>query len=131
MVTDTISDFIIRIKNAGMIRTEKVEMPYSKMRNSIAQKMRVTNYLEDVETVGHGVKKKLVVKLAYGKNGEHKITDVKRISKPGRRVYFGVNDVRPVKNGHGLMLISTPKGLLTGDEARKEHVGGEALFSIW
>ncbi len=131
MVTDTIADFIIRIKNAGMVRKDQVEMPYSKMRNNIAQKLRVRKYVDDVNTVGHGVRRMIVVTLAYDKEGKHRVCDVKRISKPGRRVYLGVRDVRPVKNNHGLLLLSTPKGILTGDEAHKEHVGGEALFSIW
>ena len=128
MVTDVVSDFIIRIKNAGMVRQGQVEMPYSKMRNSIAQKLRVMKYVDDVNSVGHGIRRQLVVTLAYDKKGEHRVHDVKRISKPGRRVYFGVNDIRPVKNNRGLVFLSTPKGILTGEEARKEHVGGEALF---
>ena len=131
MVTDSIADLIIRIKNAGAVRKEKVEVPYSKKRNSIAQKLRVANYVEQVDTHGHGTKKQLVITLAYDKDGKHKIQDVKRISKPGRRVYVGVQGIHPVKNKHGLLFLSTPKGILTGDEARKGHVGGEALFSIW
>ena len=131
MVSDTIADMIIRIKNAGMVKKEQVEMPYSKMRNSIAQKLRVQSYVQNVETVGHGIHRKIVVTLAYDKEGKHRVQDVQRISKPGRRVYIGVRDIRPVKNNHGLLLLSTPKGILTGNEARKEHVGGEALFSIW
>ena len=131
VVMDTISDFIIRIKNAGMIRKERVVMPYSKVRNSIAQKLRVAQYVDTVDTVGHGILKQLVVTLAYDEQGNHRVRDVKRISKPGRRVYVGVRDIVPVKSGHGVLLLSTPKGILTGDEARKECVGGEALFSIW
>jgi len=131
MVTDTISDLIIRIKNAGMVKKEEVQVPYSRIRNNIAQKLRITNYVDNVETVGHGTKRRLVVKLAYDKNGKHKVNDVKRISRPGRRVYIGVQDIVPIKNNQGLIFISTPKGILTGEEARKEHVGGEALFSIW
>ena len=69
--------------------------------------------------------------LAYDGDGRHKIREVKRISKPSRRVYMGVRDIRKVKNGLGKMILSTPKGILTGEEARKEHVGGEALFLIW
>ena len=131
VVTDVISDFIIRIKNGGMVRKEQVSMPYSKIRNSIAQKLRVTNYVDTVDAVGHGPLKRLVVTLLYDSDGKHKVQDVKRISKPGRRVYMGTRDILPVKNGHGTMLLSTPKGILTGEEARKECVGGEALFSIW
>lgn len=131
MVTDIVADLIIQIKNAGMVRKEKIEVPYSKKRNSIAQKLRVANYIEDVETQGHGTKKQLVITLAYSEEGRHKVNDVKRISKPGRRVYVRVQDIHPVRNKHGTLFISTPKGILTGDEARKGHVGGEALFSIW
>lgn len=131
MVTDSIADLIIQIKNAGKIRKEKITIPYSGKRNSVAQKLRVTNYIADVTTQGHGAKKQLVITLAYDKDGRHKVSDVKRISKPGCRVYVGVNDIRPIKNNHGMLVISTPKGILNGDEARKMHVGGEALFSIW
>ena len=131
MVTDSIADLITQIKNAGMARKERIEMPYSKKRNSIAQKLRVTNYIENVDAEGHGTKKQLVITLAYDKDGKHKVSEVKRISKPGRRVYVGVQDIRPVRNNHGTLFISTPKGILTGEEARKDHVGGEALFSIW
>ncbi len=131
MVTDTIADFIIRIKNAGAVRKERIEMPYSNMRNGIAQKLRVRKYIDNVDTVGHGTKKRLVITLAYDKDGRHRVQGVKRISKPGCRVYMGVRDIYPVKNNHGIMLFSTPKGILTDDEARKEHVGGETLFSIW
>ena len=131
MVTDIVADLIIRIKNAGMVRKEKIEMPYSNKRNSIAQKLRVADYIKNVETQGHGTKKQLVITLAYNKEGKHKVNDVKRISKPGRRVYVKVQDIHPIRNSHGTLFISTPKGILTGDEARKGHVGGEALFSIW
>ena len=131
MVTDVIADLIIQIKNAGMVRKESVTVPYSKKRNSIAQKLRVAEYVENVEAQGHGVKKNLVITLAYDKDGKHKVRDVKRISKPGRRVYVGVQDIRPVRSGHGTLFLSTPKGILTGDEAYKGHVGGEALFSVW
>lgn len=131
MVTDSIADLIIQIKNAGMVRKEKIEVPYSKKKNNIAQKLRITEYIENVETQGHGTKKQIIITLAYDKEGNHKVGDVKRISKPGRRVYIGVQDIRPIKNNHGTLFISTPKGILTDKEARKGHVGGEALFSIW
>ena len=131
MVADSIADLIIRIKNAGMVRKEKINIPYSKKRNGVTQKLRVTDYVENVETQGHGTEKQLVITLAYDEEGKHKVRDVKRISKPSRRVYVSVQDIRPVKNNQGTLFISTPKGILTGDEARKGHVGGEALFSIW
>lgn len=131
MVTDSIADLIIRIKNAGAVRKESVVMPYSEKRNSVAQKLRTTKYVEDVGTQGHGVKKRLVITLAYDAEGRHKIQDVQRISKPGRRVYIGVRDIHPVRSGHGTLFLSTPKGVLTDAEARSDHVGGEVLFSVW
>lgn len=131
MVTDTIADLVIRIKNAGMVRKERVSMPYSKMRNSIAQKLRATRYIADAEAVGHGTGKKLSVKLAYDEEGRHRVSGVKRISKPGCRIYAGTRDIQPIKNGNGIMLLSTSKGVLTGEEARRERVGGEVLFAIW
>ena len=131
MVTDVIADFIIRIKNAGMVRKEQVVLPYSSMRNALAQKLRVTGYVGDVSSIGHGVDRRLAVTLLYNKDGTHRVSGVARISKPGRRVYLGVRKIRPVKNSHGMLLLSTPKGILTGEEARKERVGGEALFSLW
>ena len=131
MVTDIVADLIIQIKNAGMVRKDTIEVPYSKKRNSIAQKLRAASYIENAETQGHGTKKQLVITLAYNKEGKHKVNDVKRISKPGRRVYIKVQDIHPIRNNHGTLFISTPKGILTGEEARKGHVGGEALFSIW
>ena len=131
MVTDKISDFIVQIKNAGSVQKKQVIFPYSKLRNSIAQKLRVKNYVENVEAVGHGQKRKLVINLSYDKNGNHKVNDVRRVSKPSCRIYTNVKDIKKVKNGNGMMIMSTPKGVLTGEEARKEHVGGEILFLIW
>ena len=131
MVTDVISDFIIQLKNAGMVRKDQVVVPYSRMRNALAQKLRTTGYVADVSSVGHGTEKRLSVTLLYTKSGAHKLRGVQRISKPGRRVYMKSQAIRPVKHAQGLLILSTPKGILTGEEARKEGVGGEALFSLW
>ena len=131
MVTDGIADLIVRIKNGGMVRGETVTVSYSNLRNSIAQKVRAAGYVADVTTDGHGPKKTLVITLLYDKDGAHRIRGVKRISKPGCRVYFGARDIKPVMNGYGTLFLSTPKGILTGNEARKDNVGGEALFTLW
>ena len=131
MVTDRIADLVIRIKNGGMVRGETVDAPYSRLVNSVAQKIRAAGYVSDVVTDGHGPKKKIVITLLYDGDGAHKVRGVKRISRPGRRVYVGVNDMRPVMSGHGALFLSTPKGILTDAEAKKERVGGEALFSMW
>ncbi len=131
MVTDQLADLIIQIKNAGMAKKTFVEIPYSKIKYYIAQKLRTNNFVADVEEKGSGIKKRIVLHLLYDKSGKHKVKDVKRISKPGRRIYLGTRDVRPIKYGNGLLILSTSKGVLTGNEAKKERVGGEALFSIW
>ena len=131
MVTDVISDFIIQLKNAGMVRKDQAVMPYSRMRNALAQKLRTAGYVADVSSVGHGTEKRLSVTLLYTKSGAHKLRGVQRISKPGRRVYMKSQAIRPFKHAQGLLILSTPKGILTGEEARKEGVGGEALFSLW
>lgn len=131
MVTDVVADLLVRIKNKGAVRGESVAVPYSRLKNSIVQKMRTTGYVSDVAVSGHGPKKQLVITLLYDEQGGHQMHGVKRISKPGCRVYVGARDIQPVKNGHGLLFLSTPQGILTGSEAKKSGVGGEALFALW
>lgn len=130
MVSDTIGDFIIRLKNAGAVGKKEVSIPYSKLRHAIADKLVAAGYIEKAEQKGKTVQKTLVVTLKY-ENGKHRITDVKRVSKPGRRLYTKVADIHRVKFGHGHMILSTPAGILTNDEARTANVGGEQLFIIW
>ncbi|MDO8548435.1 MAG: 30S ribosomal protein S8 [bacterium] len=127
MVTDPISDFLIRLQNASMARKTEVSLPLSRMKLSIAEILAREGYLASVD------KKKdytLTVSLVY-KNGRPAISGVKRISKPSRRMYMGVHDIKPIKRGHGLLVLSTPAGVLTGKEAHDKRVGGEALFEIW
>lgn len=130
MVSDTIGDFIIRLKNAGAVGKKEVSIPYSKLRHAIADKLVAAGYIEKAEQKGKTVQKTLVVTLKY-ENGKHRITDVKRVSKPGRRLYTKVADIHRVKFGHGHMILSTPAGILTNEEARTANVGGEQLFIIW
>ena len=128
MVTDPISDFIIRLKNAGLIRQETVLIPYSKLKEAIANVLMSEGYLKSVS------KKKtspvLEIVLNYH-NGESKIKEVQRISKSSRRIYKGFADIHPMKGGFGRMIFSTPKGILVDRQAIKEKVGGELLFKIW
>lgn len=131
MVTDHISDFIIRIKNAGSVGKETVDMPFSKMNHAIAKVLQAEQFIASVKEQGEGVKKKIVVELAYAENGAHKVHDVARVSKPGRRVYAGAKELQKFKKGHGRVILSTPKGILTGEKAKAELVGGEVLFTIW
>lgn len=130
MVNDKVGDFIIRLKNAEMVGHKEVVTPYSKLRHAIADKLKDAGYLDAVETDGATpVEKRLKVTLST--NAAKRINGVKRISKPGRRLYTKVTDIHPVKFGKGHMILSTPAGILTDEEARTQKVGGEQLFLIW
>jgi len=131
MVGDTIGDFIIRLKNAGAVKKSTVLVPYSKLRHSIADKLVQAGYIAAANETGKRVQdKQLEITLSY-ENGEHRINGVKRISKPGRRLYTKVADLHPVKFGKGHLILSTPAGILTNDEAKEKQMGGEQLFIIW
>ncbi len=131
MVGDTIGDFIIRLKNAGAVKKSTVLVPYSKLRHSIANKLVEAGYIAAATETGKLVQdKQLEITLSY-ENGEHRINGVKRISKPGRRLYTKVADLHPVKFGKGHLILSTPAGILTNEEAKEKQVGGEQLFIIW
>ncbi|HYF12736.1 MAG TPA: 30S ribosomal protein S8 [Candidatus Paceibacterota bacterium] len=127
MVTDPIADLLTRLQNASRVRKDSVSLPYSKMKFSIAQVLSKEGYVGNVD------KKKdnsFTIALSY-KNGRAVITGAKRISKPSRRMYMSVHDLKPVMRGHGLLVLSTPEGILSGKDARDKRVGGEALFEIW
>jgi small subunit ribosomal protein S8 len=130
MVTDRVGDFIIRLKNAGAIGNTSVRAPFSGHVESIARKLKDLGFVEKVE-VTKDFPKQVEVTLAYDEQGQHKIRGVKRISKPGRRLYVSATEAHTVKNGLGARIISTPKGVLADKEARKVRAGGEALFEIW
>jgi small subunit ribosomal protein S8 len=131
MVGDPVGDFIVRLTNAGAVRKETVAVPYSQLKHAIAEKLVERGFLASAEKQGKKVKKTLEVALRYNQDGTPFIRGVKRVSKPGRRLYIKSSEIFPVKFGKGAMLLSTPKGILAGDEARKEKVGGEQLFIIW
>lgn len=130
MVNDPIGDFIIQLKNAGMVGKREVSLPYSKMKHAIADKLVQSGYVTSATKRGKKVKKTLDVTLKYT-NGAHEISGVQRISKPGRRLYIRAAEIFPVKYGKGKRIISTPAGILTGEEAKEKRVGGEELFIIW
>lgn len=131
MVGDTIGDLIIRLKNAGVVGKATVSVPHSKLRKAILDKLVAAGYIASATEKGKQVQEKtLEVTLSY-ENGTPRISGVKRISKPGRRLYIGVADINPVKFGKGHLILSTPAGILTGEEAKEKQVGGEQLFMIW
>ena len=131
MVNDTIGDFIIRLKNAGAVKKESISVPFSSLKLAVAEKLKDAGFVASIDKKGKKVRKTLDVVLKYDTEGIHVIHGVKRISKPGRRVYRNAREIMPVRYGHGTLVLSTPKGILTDKEARKENVGGEALFEIW
>lgn len=128
---DPLANMLTILRNAGAVGKETVSVPYSKMKESIAEVLEKKGYITGYKKTGKKANKKLVITLAYREDGTHKITKAQRISKPARRLYTGVRDLRPVRQGYGHLVLSTPKGIMTDDEAREENVGGEALFTIW
>lgn len=130
MVTDPVADFIVRLSNAVAVGKASISLPYSNFKQAIAEKLKDAGFVQAVEKKGKKVRKTLDVTLKY-EGTTPAITGVKRISKPGKRVYRGVGDIHGVRYGHGALILSTPKGIKTDKEARKERVGGEALFEIW
>ena len=127
---DQISNMLITMKNGGVAGKESVLLPYSKMKNAILECLKKEGYVGDISKKVKKDRPVLEVSLIYV-DSKPKITEVDRISKQSRRVYFGIKDIHPVRNSSGLLVLSTPKGILSGREARKEQVGGEALFKIW
>lgn len=130
MVTDPIADMLTQLKNASRAGKESVVLPSSNLKYEIAKVLEREGYLKSIARRGKKVKKYLYCELAY-EGKAPKINEVKRISKPSRRVYIKSSELKPVRQGYGLAVISTPAGLKTEREAKKEKVGGEILFTLW
>lgn len=131
MQHDPISDLIIQLKNAGSVNKESVTIPFSNIKFAIAEKLATKGYVKMPIKKGKKIAKFIEVGLIYMEDGRPRITGVERLSKQSKRLYRGFQDIKSVKQGFGSLVISTPKGILTDDEARKEKVGGEILFNIW
>lgn len=129
MITDPISDMLIRIKNAYLARKEEVVFPYSKMKLAIADILKSNGYVRDAKVIGEP-QKEIKVELLY-KNKQSAMQEVRRVSKPGRRIYAAAKDLASVKSGFGISIVSTPKGLMTGKDARKANVGGEIICEVY
>lgn len=130
-MNDIISDMLTRMRNALAMKYTKVEVLGSKMTKEIATILTNEGYIEGFEAVKDGAAEKLIINLKYGAKKEKVITGLKRISKPGLRVYVKANEVPKVLNGLGIAIVSTSKGIMTDEEARKENLGGEILAYIW
>ena len=132
MLSDPIGDMLTRIRNANMARHTTVDIPSSKMKEAIARILVKEGYVKGFETKEDGIKRTMRITLKYGRNKNEKvIAGLKRISKPGLRVYAGCEDLPKVLNGLGLAIVSTNKGILTDKEAREHGIGGEVLAFVW
>ena len=131
VVTDTIADMLTRIRNANQMRYQEVSVPASNLKVSLAKILKEEGFIEDYKVVNDNVQGTIELTLKYGQNKERVITGLKRISKPGLRVYAKANEVPKVLNGLGIAIISTSHGVMTDKEARKQNLGGEVLCYIW
>ena len=131
MVTDPIADMLTRILNANQMRYKEVEVPSSKIKVEIARILKEEGFIVDYKIKQNNVQDILVLTLKYGENKERVITGLKRISKPGLRIYAGYEDLPQVLNGLGIAIVSTNKGLMTDREAREAKIGGEVLAFVW
>jgi small subunit ribosomal protein S8 len=131
MTTDPIADFLTRIRNGALAKHPRVEMPSSKMKIEIARILKEEGYLANFKVVDEKGRKTLRVFLRYTPDRRSVITDLRRISRPGSRRYVGKFGIKPVVGGMGIAIVSTPRGLMTGQSARKEGVGGELLCEVW
>lgn len=131
IVTDPIADLLTRVRNALVEQHDVVEIPASKEKIEIARILKEEGFIRDYLVSGEGVKRSVTLVLKYGPNNEKVINGLKRISKPGLRVYSKVNDIPRVLNGLGIAIISTSEGIITDKQARQQHVGGEVLAYIW
>ena len=131
VVSDTIADFLNRIKNGQKSRFDKVDIPASRMKASLARILKEEGYIKNYKLIRDDLQGILRVQLKYGEGREGVIVGVKRVSRPGRRVYVGHGEIPRVMNGLGINIISTSKGVMTDRQARKERIGGELLCSVW
>ena len=131
MMTDIIADSLTRIRNAAQRRLDTTVLLHSKTIEATVSILVNKGYLESFKVKEDGNKKTIKVVLKYDENGHSVINEVKKISKPGRRVYQSASEVRSFKNGYGTLVVSTNKGVIANDEAFKQKVGGEVICSIW
>jgi small subunit ribosomal protein S8 len=131
MMTDPISDMLTRIRNASLARHDRVEMPHSRLKESLAGVLKGEGYLDDVRVAEGEGRRTLTLILRYGRDKVSAIDGVRRVSAPGRRVYVRHDRIPRVRSGMGVSILSTSRGVMTDTEARKQKVGGELLCEIW
>lgn len=131
MMTDPIADMLTRIRNAVRVERPLVELPLSKVKRGVAEVLKREGYIWDWEEIPAQPSASLRVHLKYGPNGERVIRHIRRISKPGRRVYSGVTGLKPILGGLGISILSTSHGVISDREARQRKLGGELLCEVW
>lgn len=131
MHTDPIADMLTRIRNAAMVQHKQVVVPASKMKLSLTQILKAEGFIDSFAVTDEKPQSNLVLRLKYTGRGEPVITGLERVSKPGKRVYTGYSTIPWVRSGLGVNVISTPKGLMTGREARRAKLGGEIICNVW
>ncbi|MDA0586968.1 MAG: 30S ribosomal protein S8 [Planctomycetota bacterium] len=131
MHSDPIADMLTRIRNAVSIERPFVDVPFSNTKLAVAGALQREGFVWDSEVIETTPSRTLRVNLKYGPNGERVINHIQRVSKPGRRIYKACDELRSVRHGTGITVLTTPKGVLSNREARKEHVGGEVIAEVW
>ncbi len=130
-LTDPVADFLTRIRNSIRAKHQKLDVPASKLKSEMARILKEEGYIANYKPAEEKGQKVIRVYLKYGANNEAVIRDLKRISRPGCRVYLGRDQIRRVQGGLGISIMTTPKGVMTGRQARREGVGGEILAEVW
>lgn len=131
MMTDPISDMLTRIRNAVRAGQAQVQVPGSRLKAQIAEILKQEGFIKDYQMMPQGARSVLTLTLRYSKEGEPAIHHIERVSKPGRRVYAGVDQLRPIKRGLGTAIVSTSQGLLPDRECRMRRIGGEVICIVW
>jgi len=130
-MTDPIADLLTRIKNGLRVKKKKIIAPYSKVKLAILKILLEKKLINDFKIKDEGMKKFFIINLKYDEDGEPFIEDLKRVSKPGRRVYAGYKDLKPLRSGFAFRIVSTSRGIMTDEEARKRKLGGEIICEVY
>ena len=128
---DFIANALTLIRNAQAVSKEKVKIPFSSLVWNIVKVLEKKSFIEEASKKGRNLNRFIELKIKYDENGEPFIRGLKKVSKQGQRIYIGSKDIRPVRSGYGISIISTPKGVMTGQDAKKKNLGGEILCKIW
>lgn len=128
--TDPISDMLTRIRNAIAVNKNEVRVPFSKIKQNVAELLMANNFIDGVRVEGDGIEKAINITINQ-KSSNARITEIERMSRPGRRYYASADNIPTIKRGRGIVIVSTSKGLMTGDEAKKSRVGGELICKVY